>query len=286
VRTRRSVPLALLLGLACALAASQVEKAGLEFAPAAGTRLLYSVSGQVAVDGKNFMGKDLTLNGTAMGDIRFDVLTSARDTVRAALTSPGVNVQVVTPDRTLSQILKTQEGKALEVVFNRTGKIAGIRNPEVLSQSSLMNFSIPQILGDYFPTFPVNPVGPGDEWKEERRLTIPFQGIELQVNLAIRYTLNDVFPSPEGRLAVVGVTYTVTVSGAKDLGETMGVFEGSGAGTGFLNLNVDRGYFTDYRVDFKTDAAFVMKQGTKRLFDWPFTFSVLAEVNLLEARTD
>jgi hypothetical protein len=286
VRTRRSVPLALLLGLSCALAASQVEKAGLEFAPAAGTRLLYSVSGQVAVDGKNFMGKDLTLNGTAMGDIRFDVLTSARDTVRAALTSPGVNVQVVTPDRTLSQILKTQEGKALEVVFNRTGKIAGIRNPEVLSQSSLMNFSIPQILGDYFPTFPVNPVGPGDEWKEERRLTIPFQGIELQVNLAIRYTLNDVFPSPEGRLAVVGVTYTVTVSGAKDLGETMGVFEGSGAGTGFLNLNVDRGYFTDYRVDFKTDAAFVMKQGTKRLFDWPFTFSVLAEVNLLEARTD
>jgi hypothetical protein len=286
VRTRRSVPLALLLGLACALAASQVEKAGLEFAPAAGTRLLYSVSGQVAVDGKNFMGKDLTLNGTAMGDIRFDVLTSARDTVRAALTSPGVNVQVVTPDRTLSQILKTQEGKALEVVFNRTGKIAGIRNPEVLSPSSLMNFSIPQILGDYFPTFPVNPVGPGDEWKEERRLTIPFQGIELQVNLAIRYTLNDVFPSPEGRLAVVGVTYTVTVSGAKDLGETMGVFEGSGAGTGFLNLNVDRGYFTDYRVDFKTDAAFVMKQGTKRLFDWPFTFSVLAEVNLLEARTD
>ncbi|MGA2362345.1 MAG: hypothetical protein ABSG73_07765 [Candidatus Aminicenantales bacterium] len=264
-----------------ALSPAQTEKVALRFGPPAGAGLTYSVSGQVSVSGKDLLGKDLALNADAQGQFHFSFMNSARDTVQAGLTSPGIDVRAQLPDRTQTQTLRTREGKTLEVVFNRTGKVMDIRNPEALEQENVLNFSIPQILRDYFPAFPADPVSPGDQWRESRRLTVPYQGLDIVVDLAIEYTLNDILPSSEGRKAIVSAVYTATVSGAKNLGESLGVFEGKGTGTGYLNFLVDRGCFTEYRLDFKTDAAFVMKKGTKRLLEWPFTFSVLAEINLV-----
>jgi hypothetical protein len=203
------------------------------------------------------------------------------DSVLAGLTSSGIQVQIQLPDGTQLQTLKTLAGKSLQVVFNPTGKVLEIRNPEALAQVDILNFSIPQILRDYFPAFPTKPVEAGDHWRESRRLTVLFQGLELQVNLAIDYMLNNIFPSPDGRKAVVSAVYTVSVSGSRDLGESIGVFEGRGAGTGYLNVLVDRAYFTEYRLQFGTDAAFVVKKGTKRLLEIPFSLSVLADVNLV-----
>ena len=264
-----------------AVAPAQSEKVVLLFGPPSGSGLTYTVNGQVNVTGKDFLGKDLTLDASSQGDIRLSVMTSSRDTVLAGLTTSGIEIRAQAPDQTQSQTLRTVEGKPLEVVFNRSGKVMDIRNPDVLDQQNVLNFSIPQILRDYFPAFPVQPVGPGDQWRETRRLTIPFQGLELKIDLNIDYTLNDVLPSPDGRRAMVSAIYTVGVSGSRDLNGSMGVFEGKGQGTGYLNVLVDRGYFTEYRVDLKTDAAFAVKKGTKRLLEVPFTFSLLAEVNLV-----
>jgi hypothetical protein len=264
-----------------ALSPAQTEKVALRFGPPAGAGLTYSVSGQVNVSGKDLLGKDLALDADAQGQIHFMFMSSGRDTVLAGLTSPGIEVRAQLPDRTQTQTLRTREGKTLEVVFNRTGKVMDVRNPDALEQESVLNFSIPQMLRDYFPAFPALPVGPGDQWRESRRLTVPYQGFEVLVDLAIEYTLNDILPAAEGRKAIVSAVYTATVSGAKDLGETLGVFEGKGTGTGYLNFLVDRGCFSEYRLDFKTDAAFVMKKGAKRLLEWPFTFSVLTEINLV-----
>jgi hypothetical protein len=263
------------------LSPAQSEKVVLRFGPEGGVALTYSVNGQVNVTGKDFIGRDLTLDADSHGEMRFNFMSSGGDTVLAALTSPGIEVRAQLPDRSQSQTLKTVEGKALQVVFNRTGKVTDIRNPEALAQENVLNFSIPQILRDYFPVFPALPVGAGDHWRESRRLTIPFQGLELHVDLAIEYTLNDILPSADGRKAFVSAVYTVGVSGSRDLGEMMGVFEGRGSGTGSLNFLIDRGYFTEYRLDFRTDAAFVVKQGQKRLNEWPFSFAMLAEVNLI-----
>jgi len=274
--------LPLLLGLA---GDAQEEKLTLQFGPAAGTTLVYAINGQVGVAGKDLLGKDLTLNAASVGEIRLAVRAAGRDKILAGLTSPGIDVQIQYADKTESQTLKTEGGKALEVEFNRTGKVTNVTGADSLTQGTVLNFSIPQIVRDYFPAFPAQPVAQGDQWVERRKLTIPFQGFELQAELTARYTLDSVFPSPEGRKAVVSAAYTVTVSGAKDLNGSTGAFEGSGAGSGFLNLLVDRGYFTEYRIDFKTQAAFVMKQGTKRLLEMPFTFSVVADVNLLEGGT-
>jgi hypothetical protein len=260
---------------------AQSEKVVLQFGPPPGSGLTYTVNGQVNVSGKDFFGKDLTLDASSQGDIRFSVMTSSRDSVLAGLTTSGIEVRAQLPDQTQSQTLRTVEGKSLEVVFNRSGKVMDVRNPDVLDQQNVLNFSIPQILRDYFPAFPVQPVGPGDQWRETRRLSIPFQGLELQINLVIDYTLNDVLPSSDGRKAMVSAVYTVGVTGSRDLGGQTGVFEGKGQGTGYLNILVDRGYFTEYRVDLRTDAAFVVKKGTKRLLEMPFAFSILAEVNLI-----
>ena len=71
---------------------------------------------------------------------------------------------------------------------------------------------------------------------------------------------------------------------AKDLGEARGVFEGQGAGAGSLQFRIDKGWFSEYRIDFKSDAAFVMKKGEDRLAEFPFSFSAFAEVVLINAQ--
>jgi hypothetical protein len=273
---------------ACALAlvfysAASQEQAEiylLRFAPAVGTRLDYSIHGMVTVGGKNLLGRDLSLTAVSQGELRFAVQTSTRDTVRARLTSPGIETSVQTSDRTLTETLRTEAGKALEVVFNRTGKVEEIRNAEALSQEKILNFSIPQILTDYFPVFPTEPLAAGQGWSESRRLAIPFQGFELLVQLKVDYVLNDVFLSPDGRKAAISASYSVSLSGSQESGDSVVFVEGGGAGSGYLNFLVDRGVFTEYRIDFKTDAAFVAKKGGERLLDWPFNFSVFADVTL------
>jgi hypothetical protein len=266
-----------------ALPAGQ-DKIALRFGPAEGTALTYSLSSVVNVDGKNFLGIDLGLNADSRGEIRFLAKPSSRDTVRADLTSPGIDVNIRLPEKVISQKLGTTQGQPLEVVFNRTGRVETIRNPEAVGSGNPFNISIPQILRDYFPSFPVDPIGRGESWSETRRLTIPFQGLDLQVNLAITYTLDDILPADDGRLALISAVYRVSVSGSKDLGDTQGVFEGEGNGAGSLQVHADRGYFSEYRVDFKTDAAFVMKKGNDRLAEFPFSFSAFAEVVLLNVQ--
>jgi hypothetical protein len=260
------------------------DKVTLRFNPAEGTHLTYSLSSVVNVDGKSFLGKDLSLNADSRGEIRLLAKPSARDTVRADLSTPGIDVNARLPDRVISQKLGTSQGEPLEVVFNKTGRVESIRNPQAVSGGNPFNISLPQILRDYFPAFPAEPVGRGDTWTESRRLTIPFQGLDLQVNLAIQYTLDDILPADEGQMAYISAVYKVAVSGSKDLGETRGVFEGEGAGAGSLQIRIDKGWFSEYRIDFKSDAAFVMKKGNDRLAEFPFSFSAFAEVVLINVQ--
>jgi hypothetical protein len=260
------------------------DKISLRFGPAQGTSLTYSISSVVSVDGKNMLGVDLALNADSRGEVRLLAKPSARETVRADLTSPGVEVNIRLPEKVISQKIGTTKGEPLEVVFNRTGRVETIRNPEVLAGGNPFNVSIPQLLRDYFPVFPAQPVGRGESWIETRTLTIPFQGLDLQVNLAITYTLDDILPADDGRLALISAVYKVGVSGLKDLGDTQGVFEGEGAGAGSLQVHVDKGWFSEYRVDFKTDAAFVLKKGSDRLAQFPFSFAAFAEIVLINVQ--
>jgi len=258
----------------------QIEKTVLRFAPAAGTRLDYNINGLATVSGKNLLRKDLSLTAVSQGHLHFAVQASTHDTLRARLTSPGIEIRVQLPDRTLTEILKTSDNQALEVIFNRTGRVEEIRNAAALSPGKILNFSLAQILTDYFPVLPAEPVSPGEGWSESRRITIPFQGFELQVHLKTDYVLNEIVSLAEGRLGLISAVFSVSVSGMHELADSVGVFEGGGTGTGFLNFLVGRGVFTEYKIDFKTDATFVVKRGKERLFEWPFAFSVFAYITL------
>jgi hypothetical protein len=277
-----AVVLAVSVGAGPAPAGGQdQDEVALRFGPAEGTTLTYSVSSVVNVTGKNLLGVDLGLNADSRGEIRLLAKPSARDTVRADLTSPGIDVNIRLPEKVISQKIGATRGGPLEVIFNRTGRVETISNPEAIGGGNPFNVSIPQLLRDYFPALPASPVSRGESWVETRRLTIPFQGLDIQVNLAITYTLDDVLPADDGRLALISAAYKVNVSGAKDLGDTQGVFEGEGAGAGSLQVHVDKGWFSEYRIDFRTDAAFVLKKGTERLAEFPFSFSAFAEVVLI-----
>jgi len=278
----RVVLLGGILGLLSLSATYQkpAEKCVLRFAPAAGTRVGYNVNGLVTVSGKDLLGRDLSLTAVSRGELHFAVQTATPETVSARLTSRGIEIRVQAPDRTLTETLKTRDGQALEVVFSPTGKVEEIRNPGALSRGKILNFSLSQILTDYFPAFPAEAVSPGEGWSESRRLTIPFQEFELLVDLKADYVLNEIVLSAEGRKALISTVFSVAVSGRRELGESVGVFEGTGTGTGFLHFLLERGVFSEYRVDFKTDAAFVVKKGEERLLEQPFVFSVLAHVTL------
>jgi hypothetical protein len=276
------LPLAVSLGAGTVLVGGQdPDKVALRFGPAEGTRLTYSLSSVVNVNGKNLLGVDLGLNADSRGEIQLLAKPSARDTVRADLTSPGIDVNIRLPEKVISQKIGATRGEPLEVVFNRTGRVETISNPEAIGGGNPFNVSLPQLLRDYFPSLPASPIARGESWFETRRLSIPFQGLDVQVNLAITYTLEDILPADDGRLALISAAYKVGVSGAKDLGDTQGVFEGEGGGAGSLQVHVDKGWFSEYRIDFRTDAAFVMKRGSERLAEFPFSFSAFAEVVLI-----
>jgi hypothetical protein len=123
--------LALTLSLTASLPAGQ-DKVALRFGPAEGSRLTYSVSSVINVDGKNFLGKDLALNADSRGEIRLLARASGRDTVRVDLTTSGIDINARLPDRVLSRKLGTTRDEPLEVVFNRTGKVESIRNPQAV----------------------------------------------------------------------------------------------------------------------------------------------------------
>jgi len=145
-----------------------------------------------------------------------------------------------------------------------------------------LNFSLPQIITDYFPVLPAEPVSPGANWSESRRISVPFQGFDLNVRLKTDYVLNEIVSLAEGRLGLISTVFSVAVSGTQELGDSVGIFEGKGTGTGFLNFLVGRGVFTEYKIDFKTDATVVVKRGKERLLEWPFAFSVFAYISLAD----
>jgi hypothetical protein len=105
--------------------------------------------------------------------------------------------------------------------------------------------------------------------------------MNLAVELDIMFLLNLLLPSPDGRLALNSATYSVTLSGSQNLKEAFGSFEGKGVGSGNLNVLVDRGYFTQYRLDYNINGTMVVRGAGTKLLEWPVTLSATADFSLL-----
>ncbi len=254
----------------------------ISFSPRPGLRLTYHLASNVSAKGGNFAGQDLSFDALASGDIEFLIRQTTPERVFAALASPGIQVDLQTPSGPGHFVLKTKRGVSLQTVFDHRGNLEEATNTEALNTPAVMNFSIVQILRDYFPVLPGRPVSAGAAWDDQKRIVIPFQGMDLVIFLHCRSTLLEVQATGTGKVARISAEYSLELGGSKPLGATTGSFRGKGIGSGTLNFQVEEGYFNEYRLDYKIDAAFVIADQHAKLLELPFSLSVFASILLTE----
>ncbi len=264
--------------------ALQAEKYSLNFSPNPGTILAYNLNSRINSGGKSILGKSISLSATAFGEIDFTIGQVSTDSVFTKLTTPGIRVSLQVLDEAEDYTLKASRDNAVEVVFDKSGRIRDIGNVQALEDQNIMNFSIMDVLQNYLPAFPDRPVTAGDSWTDHRRMLIPFQGTNLVVEVGVVYTLDHISPSAEGRSAQISATCTVLLSGSRASEGTIASFEGRGNGSGLMNFQVDRRCFTDYRLDYAVDGSLLLRQAEVKLVEWPFSFSAFNSLSLIELR--
>jgi len=263
---------------------SPAEQYTLRFSPRPRQTLVYSLQSRMESEGQNFLGKSLTLSAQADGEIDVFIRQVATDGVFTELSSPGIRIFLQALGRQDEFTLKNPPDSPVQMTFDRAGRIRDIKNVEKLEDQNPMNFSILEVLRNYWPAFPDRRLAVGESWPDHKRLVVPFQGMSLIIELEIAFTLNAVVPAPEGRLALVTAAYTATLSGDREVEGFRGSFEGSGTGTGSLSFQIDGGYFSEYRLDYVVDGAMVMRKAESKVVEWPFRLTANAGLLLLEWR--
>lgn len=285
-RIKAAAVISLLALMPAAAQESQQKRISLKFSPGPGTVMTYGIQARMNGDGKNLLGKSIQTEVRAQGDVSFSILASPPDSVRAALTVPAIDVNARMADKDIHGTIRTRQGGALEVIFNSTGKISEVRNPDVIEQDFTTNIGFTQIMNDYFPVLPSEPVSVGDTWSDTRTIHIPFSGFNLDIVLRTDYRLDDILPSMDGPTAFITTTYSASVSGRTPLEGGAGIFEGKGGGTGYLHFLPEKGIFTGFQTSFSVQAGFSVKKGNDVLLSWPFSFDSysLISLNGLETR--
>ena len=263
---------------------SPTEQYRLRFSPRPQQTLVYSLQSRMESEGQGFLGRTLTLSAQADGEIDVFIRQAAAEGVFADLSSPGIRIFLQAPGRQDEFTLKNPPGSPVQMTFDRAGRIRDIKNVETLEDQNPLNFSILEVLRNYWPTFPERPLSVGESWPDHKRLVVPFQGMSLTIELEISFTLNAVVPASEGRLALITAAYTASLSGDRKVESFQGSFEGNGTGTGSLSFQVDAGYFSEYRLNYLIDGAMVMRKDESRVAEWPFRLTASAGLLLLEWR--
>jgi hypothetical protein len=272
------------LALALPARCQQPSSYELLFSPAPGSVLIYNLTSRMNSEGKSFLGVNLSLGVQAGGEIDLAVRQKSSDSVFAELSSPGVRVSLQVLGQPNEFTLATPADSPVLMIFDRAGRVRSVRNTERIERRNPLNFSVMDMLRNYLPTLPDKPIAVGDSWQDHKRLQIPFQEMRLLVEIEITFFLRDVVPSPQGELALVAATYSVHLTGSRELENVTGKFEGRGAGTGSLSFLIDKGCFTNYRLDYSLDGAMILSGGEGKLAEWPFTLSESAELTLVEWR--
>jgi hypothetical protein len=260
------------------------EQYKLRFSPRPRQTLVYSLQTRMESEGQGFLGKSLTLSVRAEGEVDVFIRQVATDGVFAELSSPGIRIFLQTPSRQDEFTLRNPPDSPVLLTFDRAGRIRDVKNVETLEDQNPMNFSILEILRNYWPAFPDKPLSVGESWPDHKRLVVPFQGMDLVIELEITFTLNAVVPGTDGRQALITAAYTATLSGQREAEGFQGSFEGRGSGSGSLSFQVDAGYFSEYRLDYLIDGAMVMKKAESRLAEFPFRLTAESSLLLLEWR--
>jgi hypothetical protein len=163
---------------------------------------------------------------------------------------------------------------ALQATFDSRGQLQTIHNLGALNRDRIWNISFTRILSDYLPSLPEKPVIPGGKWNDQRSFEVLFQGTQINVLLARRYSLQNIILSAHGSLAIVSLDYEVDLSGSQKWGKWTGSFTGKGSGSGMMNFNIQRGSIQEFRAEYQTEAVFILKKGNQSMMQRPFRLVV------------
>jgi hypothetical protein len=252
------------------------QKFPLTFSPTVGDNFHYQLDSSFEAAGKDFQGKDITLGGSASGELIFTIKRNIPNLVAAAVTTPGIRVETKNFEQSQDYTLKTKESEAVRVSFNHRGRVTQFHNLEALNAKRIGLMSFEQMLREYLPIFPDKAVAIGDTWSDSQTINILFMEIDLEILLNREYVLLNVMPAADGEVAVIDIKYNVRLSGSRNLGDWTGGFEGQGTGTGSCLYNIQRSYIQQLNVEYGTEADLIIRRKDQPVLKQPFQLSVAA----------
>lgn len=258
------------------------QKFSLSFSPTVGDIFRYQLNSSLAVAGKDFQGKDITMEGSASGELLFTIKRNIPNLVAAAVTTPGIQMETKEFELSRSSILKTRDPEAVRISFSHRGGVTQVHNLEALNTKWIGNISFDQILREYLPTLPDKAVAVGETWSDSQTMRIIFQKIDLDVLLIRDYILLSVMPAGDGDVAIISITYAVKLSGLKNWGDWTGGFEGQGTGKGSLLYNIRRSCIQQFNVEYGTEADLIIRKKDQPVLKQPFRLSVTASFTLIQ----
>jgi hypothetical protein len=258
------------------------QKFPLRFSPTVGDIFRYQLNSSLVAAGKDFQGKDITLEGSASGELLFTIKRNIPNLVASAVTTPGIRIETKELELSQSFTLKTKDPEAVRVSFNHRGGVTQVHNLEALNTKRVGNLSLDQILHEYLPTLPDKAAVVGETWSDSQTISILFLEIDLEVLLNRDYLLLSVMPAEDGEVAVISITYAVKLSGSENWGDWTGDVEGQGTGTGLLLYNIRRSCIQQLNMEYGTEAALIVRKKDQPVLKQPFRLSVTASFILIQ----
>jgi hypothetical protein len=258
------------------------QKFPLTFSPTVGDIFRNQLNSSLTATGKDFQGKDITLEASASGELLFTIKRNIPNLVAVAVTTPGIRVETKEFEVSQNYSLKTKEPKAVRVSFNHSGNVTQVHNLEALNTKRIGNMSFEQILREYLPSLPNKDVAIGETWNDSQTITYSFMEIDLDVLLNRNYVLLSVMPAGDGDVAVIAITYAVKLSGSKNWEDWTGGFEGRGTGRGSLLYNIRRSCIQQFNMEYGTEAALIISRKDQPILKQPFRLSATATFTLMQ----
>ncbi|MFC2156261.1 hypothetical protein ACFLT9_00350 [Acidobacteriota bacterium] len=258
------------------------QKFAMVFSPTVGESFRYMLHISFQTEGKDFSGKDISTDANAVGQLTFDVKRSLKNRVSLAITTPGIRVNTESPGESEFYSLMTHENMAVQAAFDSKGAVSQVHNLEALNRTSIWNIPFGHILRDYLPTLPEHPVAPGETWRDHRTAIIPFEEMDLEIEIERQYRLEQIIPSDAGDEAVISITYQVSLSGSKIWGNWSGAIEGQGQGEGTFLYSIKKSCIQNFSADYETAANLTIKNQEKILSKLPFHLTISVSLSQLK----
>ncbi len=256
-----------------AASAPQRSSAVLAFAPAAGTVLTYDFTCLVNSSAVSFGGRELPFQAVSRGVLRLAVGSSRDGLTDVRLTSPGIEVSYNAGGREDGYRLFVSDENPVRLTLSRSGRIVSSRNGEALEKRNRADFSILDMIGFCFPALPDAPRQVGEGWTDKRRLSFPFQGMKIGVDLVLPFQVRDLGAGSDP-IAALTAEPIVTLSGKGSLSDLGMAIEGTGTGRLDLRYAIAGSVIEDYRLQAQVQGSMTSRSEGATVFRFPLRLNL------------